>query len=219
MSFIEHWGRLAGVKQISILPGDESPGRDVQVLAGIVRDDEVDFEVGTPVFEGDQLEWEDPRGGKRKVFVTSVEMREPPIASEFMRHWAAHYSSKAPLSASSSHRSGGHTIVVNGSNVNIAIEGSTITQQLPVSGGYEGLADAVGRALALIEETKGVDAEEADAARESATLLLAETTKPEPDRKQIKRLILVLKGVLTSAANAGAGAAATGLIGQLFVAG
>ncbi|ROQ59098.1 hypothetical protein EDF36_2558 [Rathayibacter sp. PhB152] len=110
-------------------------------------------------------------------------------------------------------------IIVNGSNVNVAVEGSSITQQLPVSAGFEKLADAVGRAIAIIEETAGVDPDEVEAARDSATVVLMEASKPAPDESAIKRALPTVKGVLTSAANAGAGALASGLIGQLVLAG
>jgi hypothetical protein len=217
MSFIQHWGPRAGVKRIKVIPGSEGPFREVEIFDGIVQKDEVDFEVGTPVFEGDQMEWDDPRGGSRKVFVTSVEMRDPPMASAFMRHWSALYSSTPPPAASSASSHGGHVIVVNGSNVNIALDGSSVTQQVPVTAGYESLADAVGRALAVIERTTGVDPEEVEMARESATMLVEESAKPAPDRSAMKRALAGLRGVLGSAASSGAGAAATAIVNQLML--
>ena len=217
MGFIQHWGRLLGVKQVTVTPGGEAPGRRIEEYDGLVKPESVDFEVDTPVFEGDVLEWDD-RGVRRRVHVTQVDVFDAAAASSFMQHVAARYSTVAPPPRSSRMTSGGgHTIIVNGSHVNVAVDGSTVTQQLAVSPGYEKLADAVGRALAVIEETSGVDPDEIEAARESATLVVQEVAKPAPNEKAIKRALTVVKGVLTSAANAGAGALASGLISQLVL--
>jgi hypothetical protein len=213
MTFIQQFGHAFGTKRVTITPGSENPERQVAVFDALVQPKSIDFEVDVPVYEGDHLQWEDPRGGTRSTFATDVEVFD--AGSRSLRHISVKYGAKAatPRSPASS----GHVIVINGNHVNVALEGSTITQQVPVSAGYEALADAVGRALALIEQTQGVDPDEVDAARESATLVVQETAKPEPDQSIIKRLLPTIRGVLTSAANSGAGAAATALVTQLFV--
>lgn len=218
MSFIQHWGRISGIKEITVTPGSELPERGVQKLKGIVKSNAVDFEVTEQVFEGDVLEWED-RGRTVRVHATSVEVFDQARASSFMKHISVKYSKSAP--ASSARASHGATVInVNGSqNVNIGLGGSTITQQVSVSPGYEKLADAVGKALAVIEDTAGVDPDEVEAARESVTLVVKEVAKPAPDEKAIKRALTVVKGVLTSAASAGAGVLASGLIEQLVLGG
>lgn len=217
MSFIQHWRRLLAVKQITVTPGSEAPGRSIREFDGFVKPESVDFEVDTPVFEGDVLEWDD-RGIRRRVHVNQVDVYD--AGSAFMRHIAARYSSAArPSRSPGTVSGGGHMIIINGSHVNVAVDGSSITQQMAVSPGYEEITNAVGKALALIEETAGVDPDDVEAARDSATLVVQEAAKPEPDEKVMKRGLAVVRGVLTSAANSGAGALASELVGQLFVGG
>jgi len=47
-------------------------------------------------------------------------------------------------------------------------------------------------------------------------LVLEESAKPEPNSSAIKKLLPTIRGVLTSAAASGAGAAASNLVNQLF---
>ena len=216
MTFIQHWGRRIGTKKIAVTPGEVMSSREIASFDGIVRESAVDFDVDTPVFEGDQLEWDD-RGARRKVYAKVVTVHDQSIASSFMRHVSVKFSSKLPAQRRRSSGAGGHVIVVNGNNVNVAFDGSSISQQVEVSPAFGELADAVGRALALIERTEGIDPDEVEAARESATLILEETAKPEPDRSVVRKLILTLKGALSSAATAGAGAAASALVQQLML--
>lgn len=212
MSFIQTFGRTFGTKRVTVTPGAEQPERAVADFEALVQTDSVDFNVDTPIYEGDLLEWDDPRGAKMRVYASGVEVFD--AGSKNLRHISVKWAKNAPLLARPS--GAGHTIVVNGSNVNIALEGSTISQQLPVQAEYGVLADAVGRALAYIEQTTGVDPVEVDAAREFATGIIEESAKPSPDVNVIKRLLPTLRGVLTSAANAGAGSAASQLVSQLF---
>lgn len=218
MGFIQHWGRMGSVKTVTVTPGQQMPERGVQELQGLSKSGAIDFEVEARVFDGDVLEWDD-RGSRQRALVTEVEVFDAPMASSFMKHISAKYSKDvlgiARRSAGSA--SGGHMIIVNGNNVNVAVDGSTISTQVKVAEGFENLADAVGRALAVIEETSGVDPDEVEAARESATRVVEETSKPSPDPGLLKKLLLPLKAVLMSAATAGAGAAATALVSQLVV--
>lgn len=221
MSFIQHWKRMASVKTVTVTPGEQRPERGLQELQGLAKSGSaIDFEVDALVFEGDVLEWDD-RGSPQRAVVTGVEVFDAPMASSYMKHISVKYSKQMPgvPRAAGGNASGGHMIIVNGSNVTVAVDGSSITQQVPVSAGYEKLADAVGRALAIIEETAGVDRDEVEAARESATIVVAEASKPAPDEKIIKRALPAIRGVLTAAANAGAGALASGLVGQLVLGG
>ena len=218
MGFIQHWGRMGSVRTFTVTPGQQLPDRGVHELQGLSKSGAIDFEVDALVFKGDLLEWDD-RGSRQRGVVTEVEVFDAPMASSFMKHISARYSKEVlgvPRRSAGS-TSGGHMIIVNGNNVNVAVDGSTISKQVEVAHGFENLADAVGRALALIEETVGVDPDEVEAARESATHVVEETAKPSPDPGVLKKLLLPLKAVLMSAATAGAGAAATALVSQLVV--
>ncbi|MGI6878817.1 hypothetical protein [Microbacterium sp. gxy059] len=217
-TFIEEFGRTFGTKQVRVTPGDQRPGRTVETFEGQVQDKGVGFNVDTPVYEGDQMEWDDPRGGTRVVWVTAAHVRDPGGSfPSHMKHVMAEYSDRRPTSERDAPGATGHVIVVNGSHVNIAVDGSTVTQQVPVAPGFEELADRVGQAIATIEEAAALDPDEVEVAREVGAQILEEASKPTPDTKLIKRALPTLRGVLQSVVNAGAGAAASGLVAQLFV--
>lgn len=214
--YLETFGGAFGTKTVRITPGPEKPGREVVEVQAIVQAKSVGFAVDAPVYEGDQLTWSDPRGGETTVWAREVHVSDAQGLNADMAHIRVIPSTSAPQRARPTGRVG-HTVIIHGSHVNVALEGSSITQQVPVSAGFQDLADAVGRALAIIEQTEGVDPDEADVARESAVRVLEESAKEEPDASVIKRLLPTLRGVLTSAASSGAGAAATQLVSQLFV--
>lgn len=216
MGYLETFGSAFGTKTVRIIPGREKPGREVVEVQAIVQAKSVGFAVDAPVYEGDQLTWADPRGGETTVWAKEVHVSDAQGQAAELAHIRVVPSTKAPGLPLSAGR-GGHTVIINGSHVNVALEGSTIAQQMPMSAEYRDLANAVGRALALIEQTAEVDPDEADVAREAAVGVLEESAKPEPDVSVIKRLLPTLRGVLASAASSGAGAAASALVAQLFV--
>lgn len=215
-SYLETFGSAFGTKTVRITPGPEKPGREVVEVQAIVQSKSIGFAVDAPVYEGDQLTWADPRGGETTMWAAEVHVSDAQGDAADLAHIRVVPSSSRPQQSRSTGVVG-HTLIINGSHVNVALEGSTITQQVPVSAGYQDLADAVGRALAIIEQTESVDSDEAAVARESAVRVLEESAKPEPDVGIIKRLLPTIRGVLSAAATSGAGAAASGLVGQLFV--
>lgn len=214
--YLETFGGAFGTKTVRITPGPEKPGREVVEVQAIVQAKSVGFAVDAPVYEGDQLTWADPRGGETTVWAKEVHVSDATGLNADMAHIRVVPSSTDPQRARSTGQVG-HTVIINGSHVNVALEGSTITQQMPVTAGYQELADAVGRALAIIERSEGVDPDEAGVAREAAVRVLEEAAKSDPDASVIRRLLPTLRGVLTAAASSGAGAAASALVGQLFV--
>jgi len=216
MGYLETFGSAFGTKAVRITPGPEKPGREIVEVQAIVQAKSVGFAVDAPVYEGDQLTWADPRGDETTMWAKEVHVSDAKGQAADLAHIRV-VPSTTPPQRSRSTRKAGHTVIINGNHVNVALEGSTITQQVPMSAEYQDLADAVGRALAIIEQTAGVDPEEAEVARESAVRVLEESAKSEPDAGVIKRLLPTLRGVLTSAASSGAGAAASALVHQLFV--
>lgn len=216
MGYLETFGSAFGTKTVRIIPGREKPGREVVEVQAIVQAKSVGLAVDAPVYEGDQLTWADPRGGETTVWAKEVHVSDAQGQAAELAHIRVVPSTKAPGLPLSAGR-GGHTVIINGNHVNVALEGSTIAQQMPMSAEYRDLANAVGRALALIEQTAEVDPDEADVAREAAVRVLEESAKSEPDVSVIKRLLPTLRGVLASAASSGAGAAASALVAQLFV--
>ncbi|GGD33168.1 hypothetical protein GCM10010915_11960 [Microbacterium faecale] len=217
-SFIEVFGGTFGTKTVRVVPGPEKPEREVAEFEGVVQTKTVGFNVDTPVYEGDELTWADPRGGETTVWASKVDVSDAGghMASE-LSHINVTFSKVPPSDEPHPAIGGGHTIVVSGSHVNVAVDGSRISQQISVAGGYEQLSDAVGQALALIESCKEVQADEIAVARTAAKTLLEEASKATPDEGAIRRNLPVLRGVLTAVANSTAGALASGLIGQLFI--
>lgn len=168
MSFMRAHGGAFGTTQVEITPRPIKPDREVQTVEAVVQPSTIFVDVDTPVYDGDRLGWDDPRGGRQQAFVKTVKVYNQ--GSRSVRHSEIKYSTKAPNTAVPAAH--GHTVInVHGSqNVNIGLGGSSITQQISVSPGYEKLAEDVGKALAVIEETAGVDPDEVDAAGESVTL-------------------------------------------------
>lgn len=208
--------RALGTKQVTVFPGETRPERPVAVFEGVVQARKVFFNDDTPVYTGDELETDDPRGGRRHLYVTYVKDNSAGGNLAEISHLSVEVSETPPEPP----RPGvtrGHEIHVNGSNINIAFGGSTITQQVAVARGFEGLVDAVGKALAVIEQTPGIDQDEVEAARESAAAVIEESAKPTPNVSAIKKLLPTIRAVLTSAVAGGASAATAGLVQQLFV--
>ena len=217
-TFIQQFGRTFGTKTVRITPGPEHPGRGIVEVEGVVQTKTVGFNVDTPVYEGDQLTWTDPRGGETTVWAEKVDVADAGgMMSSFMAHINVTFRSKPPTSTRSPRGGNGHTIVVRGNNVNVALDGSRISQQVSVTQGYESLSDAVGRALALIDADEDVDPDEAEAARDAAGAVLEQTAKPAPDERVIRRGLPTLRGVLNSIAQGSSGAAAATLVEQLFL--
>jgi hypothetical protein len=216
-SFVEELGADLGTQEVTVSPGTQRPERDAAVFTGVVQAQTAFFNVGSAIFEGDRLAWDDPRGGRRHVYAIQVKVNDAGGEMAEMSHLAVKFDDRPPAYSQPKVEHGGHVIIVNGNNVNLAVEGSTITQQVSVTAGYRGLADAIEQSLVLIERTEGLDSEEVEAARDAAAQVLEEATKTKPDDSVIKKLLPTLKGVLMSAASGAAGAAASALVTQLFI--
>ncbi|KQY77545.1 hypothetical protein ASD13_02375 [Microbacterium sp. Root1433D1] len=216
-NFIDQFGSTFGTKDVTVTPGTERPERPVATYPAVITAKSAQFNVDTPIYEGDGLEWDDPRGGRMRRFAAQVDVNDAGGAAASLAHVRVELATTGTTAPQKRvPRVDGHVIVVNGSNVNIALEGATITQQIPVSAGYEALADAVGKALAVIERTEGIDPDEIEFAREAATQVVEEAAKAEPDKAVIKKALPMLRGVLSAAATSGAGKAASELVAQLF---
>lgn len=218
--FISEMGRSFGTQQVVVI---HNPGQEDEIRHEVeahVQSSKAFFNVDAPVYEEDVLEMSDPRGGIRRVYVTEVKINQAGGGMSDMSHISASFASTPPRRSEPRGPSQiihGNAVIVSGSHVNVALDNGTINQQVPVTHGYEDLARVVGRALELIEATRTVDPDDREAAQEAGTALLTEVVKPEPNRPLIKRSLALLRGVLQGAAAGGAGAAAKGLIEQLFV--
>lgn len=86
-----------------------------------------------------------------------------------------------------------------------------------VTAGFEGLARSVKDALSFMEQRQDLDPDVRSAAQEAGTAVLSAIVEPNPDVSLIKKALATMRGVLHSAATAGAGAAASVLITQLVL--
>lgn len=180
------------------------------------------FDVDAPVYQGDRMELRDPRGGTRLVWITDVKINQAGgTVSSFMSHIAATFVEKEPAPreiVTNQQIVHGDAIIVSGDHVNIATRGSSVTQQSPVTAGYEGLAKAVKQALELIDADKSIDPAERITASDASKQILEELTSDEPDQGKLRGSLTVLRGVLVAGANSAAAAVASGLVQQLLLA-
>ncbi|WP_167047549.1 hypothetical protein [Salinibacterium sp. ZJ454] len=217
-SFIERIGRTFGTQPVIIIhrPGESTEER--HNLEAQVQGSKAFFNVDAPVYDGDVMEIIDPRGGTRTVHITDVKINQAGGSmSSHMSHIAASFSSRPRQEQTKSQIIHGNAVIVSGNHVNVALDSAQIHQNAPITPGYEDLARALNEVLTLLESTRELDPDERAAAQDAAATVLNEIVKTSPDKSVVKRTLPLLRGVLQSAASAGAGAAATGLIGQLFV--
>lgn len=219
-SFIEKMARTFGTQAVVVIHKAGQDSEERHDLEAQVQGSKAFFNVDAPVYEGDVLKIPDPRGGTRTVHITSVKINQASGSmSSNMSHIAASYSSQSPTPQE---RAGaqiihGNAVIVSGNHVNIALDNGQINQKMTVAPGYEDLAQAVKETLTLIESIHDLDSDEREAAQEAATTVLQEIVKLKPNKSVVKRALPLLRGVLQSLVSAGASAAATGLINQLFV--
>jgi hypothetical protein len=221
-TFLASTARSFGTDEITVVHQSGQDDEKRIEIEAHVQATHAFFEVDAPVYEGDELLLPDPRGGTRTVYVTKVEINKAGGGmSSSLSHIDATFSDRAPRPRASAGNTGqvvhGNAIIVSGSHVNIALGNGTINHNNAVTEGYEDLAKAVKAALELLEHSPGIDEDERTAAQDSAAEVLKEIVKPEPDKGTVKRSLALMRGVLQSAAQSGAAAAAAGLVAQLFI--
>ena len=219
-SFIQQVGRSFGTQRVVVVNMPGTPDEVRNDLEAQVQSKKAFFDVNAPVYEGDQMELPDPRGGTRTVWITAVDISQAGgQMSSWMSHIEATFSDHAPQPATPLRPQviHGDNIVISGSHVNVATRSGSVSQQIPVTSGYEDLARAVKEALELLGTEPNLDEDDRGIAREASATVLEEIVKESPDHPRVKRALATLRGVLSSATNAAAAAAASGLIQQLVV--
>lgn len=219
-SFMEDMARTFGTRMVSVVhnAGQHDEVRHDEVEA-LVQQKSAMFAVDAPVHEGDRLELPDPRGGIRTLYVTHVKITEVGDVGDFgpdLDHIEAAFRDSPPQPTERAQHVYGDQYVITGSNgVNIVTRGGTLNQT--ATPGYEELAQRIQQVLDVLNTTGDLDEEEREVGRDAASTALDELVQPEPNQRVVKGALAALRGVLGSAANAGAGAAASGLVGQLFL--
>jgi hypothetical protein len=219
-SFIQHIGREFGTQRVVVINKPGTPDEVRYDLEAQVQSKKAFFDVDAPVYKGDQMELADPRGGTRTVWITDVDISQAGgQVWSWMSHISATYSDQEPRPATSQRPQviHGDNIVISGSHVNVATHGGSVSQQVPVTSGYEDLARAVKDALELLASDSDLDEDDRATAQDASAAVLEEIVKESPDHSRVKKSLAALRGVLASATNAAAAAAASGLIQQLVV--
>lgn len=215
--FIEGFGRQFGTEEVVVIHEGVRHQLEAQVQAHSAF-----FDITAPVHDGDAMELSDPRsatGGTRTVYITSADVTKAPSSMpSHMSHIEAKFttSSRRPVEPAQ-HVHGDQYVITGSQSVNIVTRGGTLNQTSTVTPGYEELAQKIQRALDALNSAEDLDDDELAVGRDAASIVLEEIVQAEPNQRTVKGALATLRGVLGSAANAGAGALATALVVQLFI--
>ncbi|MDI9915413.1 hypothetical protein [Rhodococcus sp. IEGM 1379] len=217
--------------------GSTFPQHDVQIVRnggtaqeirtparGMIQPKSGFFNLDTPIYEGDVVELDDPRGGRRQLLVREVNINDNRSNPSFsgMSHTEAVWGRERqvpPVPASNNTTYNGPVIQVSGGHAQLAWDNTGPVKQTLSSGtvteGYEDLARAVTKALEVVNTADGVNEDDREIADESGREILAEVVNEEPDRSKIKRALAAIRGVLSPLAMTAATAGVETGVGQL----
>ncbi|AQX80969.1 hypothetical protein BWO91_14250 [Plantibacter flavus] len=215
--FIARVGRRFGTEQVVVVHEGVRHELEAQVQAHSAF-----FDITAPVHDGDTMELSDPRsttGGTRTVYVTTTDVNKAPSnMPSHASHIEAKFTTSPPRPVEPAQHVNGDQYVITGSqSVNIVTRGGMLNQTSTVTSGYEELAQKIQQAIDALSAADDLDDDEREAGREAASTVLEEIVQAEPNQRKVKGALATLRGVLGSAANAGAGALATALVTQLFI--
>lgn len=194
-------------------------------VRAIVQSRSAQFDLDTPIYEGDVVELEDPRGGKRRLSVDQVDINDVRGGPAFhgMSHisvkWSDARRSPGPMRGGDTTYNG-PVVVVKGDHAQIAWDNAAVTQSsapAQVAPGFEDLAHAVIRALKLLSTSDGIDADDRAIGSRAGEEVLQEIVKPAPDKSVVRRGLAALRGLLVTMGTSAAGAAARELIERLVM--
>lgn len=184
------------------------------------------FDFDTSIYEGDVVELDDPRGGKRCLYVTRVDINDVRGSGHFrgMSHIQAHWSSQQPAQDRGTATYNGPVVNVHGDHAQLAWGNQSVVQNTAhgdITAGYEDLAVAVTNALKFLTTRATINEEDRAIAQESADEALTEMVTEEPDQSRLRRSVATLRGLLASSLATATDAAATegitALIGALNI--
>lgn len=172
---------------------------------GIIQADSGIFDLDTLVYEGDVVELDDPRGGKREHYVKAVKISDANGAAAFagMSHitavWGTRPAPRSAAAVASSHVYNAPVINIQGDRAQVAWGNHTSSQTSgsvsTITQGYEEIASLVATALQNLQSAD-IDEDDKEVAVESAETVLREATAEVPDSKILRRGLATLKGVL-----------------------
>lgn len=222
-SFLRGIGRNFPQQDVVIVHASGTVGEKRTTSRVLAQADAGFFDLDTPIYEGDVVEMDDPRGGTRRLHVTKVDLNDVRGSGAFhgMSYIEAHWTDGAPRpsAAPTTTTYNAPVVHVHGDHAQLAWDNQSVTQSsgdgATISAGYVDLARAVTDALGLLEAADDVDAEDVTIAREGAETVLAQVTSDRPDASIIRKGLAVLRGVLSTAANAAATESGRSLIAAL----
>ena len=212
--------------QVVRAPGTPQEAR-TETRAG-VQTNKIYFEITSPVYSGDHIETDDPRGGTRTLEVKSVKLfdqrNNPAFAG--MSYLLANVEDvndrvvKPRGLTAPSQVFNGPVINVSGGKANVAWGHSSVvdtTAGTEIAPGFEDLASRLAEAIQVLQSIDDLDDDDRLTGEDAANRALVEITREEPDRKALKSFVLTVKGVLSSAIGSTLGGVAKDLIASLVV--
>lgn len=183
------------------------------------------FDLDTQIYDGDIVELDDPRGGRRQLYVDHVDIHDHRSSTTFAwssnitAYWGAPSTGQSPLTTTYN----GPVVNISGNHAQLAWGNSGTTNQSSatqaVTDGYEGLAGAVAQALNLLSTSQNTDSDDRELADEAGRAILAEVVETEPNRSALKRGLATLRGIVaplaTTAVTTGAEEGVQQLLEQL----
>lgn len=224
-SFLRGHGSSFPQQDVTIIRNPGTEGEERLPARAIIQSKSGIFDVDTPIYEGDIVELDDPRGGVRHLKVDELRISDTRGGTAFsgMSHITAKWSdAKRPVQPRVAGGTiyNGPVIFSSGDHVQIAWNNESVTNtssSSQVAPGFESLGEAVVEALRVIIESGQFQREDRSFAEESARLVLQEVTKDQPDPSILRRALAGLRGVLVTATNTAVGATARALVDRLVL--
>ena len=205
-SFMDSFGRGFPRQVATIIPGPSGPSRSHSEVQAMIQGSAGFFDVDTQIYEGDIVELDDPRGGRRQHRVESIEINDGGDSPSFqsLSHikavWSGPLSPAAVEQSGSTHIHNGPVINNHGGRMQVAWDNVQVsqTQNLTetVTTGYEQIADTMAKVIGGLQAAR-LEEDEHEIVLESSEDVLREVVKPEPDKRLIKRCLASIRGVLT----------------------
>ncbi|WP_102157717.1 hypothetical protein [Zhihengliuella halotolerans] len=208
-------------KDVVIIHGGGTESETRTECRAIVQSSSGQFNVDTPIYEGDIVELADPRGGMRRLYVVDVDVVDLGSDPDFggMSHIRAEWSTRAPAKETAPAQNNAPVIHITGGNAQMAWNNQSVVQTSISASVDSDLTSAIREALEHLSGLPDVNHDELQMAREDARSALHELEADEPNVGVLRRSLSSLRGVVAasmqSAANAASADGARALVASL----
>jgi hypothetical protein len=198
-SFLSGFGSSFPQNDVEVIRDEGTPEERRLKMRAIIQRSTGQFNADAQIFDGDIVELDDPRGGKRRLYADKVDIIEGGGMSHISVTWGKRPVTAAPtaLPSSTSNVYNGPVIHVTGDRAQIAWNNEQVSQaqgSQSITPGYEGVAKVVSEVLAHFQAAQ-LDEDDKSIARESADTVLHEVVKASPNHTVIKRCLAALRGI------------------------